>query len=86
MSTAPETASIVPLKTEKVGKVKSRLLLLRNRHKSLDTNIEVEQQNTRPDSLKVQFMKRMRLRTKDEIEYLSGLMRTLGRPASRNTA
>jgi len=68
------------------GVIAERLGLLRSRHSNLDADISVEVKRRLPNTSKVQFLKRARLRTKDEITYLSGLLRTLSRPSDRSNA
>ncbi|MEM7544585.1 MAG: YdcH family protein [Pseudomonadota bacterium] len=81
-----QTASIRTPKPSNRNRIADRLGLLRARHSDLDAEVAVEAHRTRPDMFRVQFLKRARLRTKDEITYLSGLLRTLSRPADKSAA
>lgn len=81
-----KAASTTKTRTAKPGIIAERLGLLRTRHGNLDADIAAEGHRRRPDTFKVQFLKRARLRTKDEITYLSGLLRTISRPDNKSAA
>ena len=67
----------------KSQRIKARIGALRSRHTALDSSLESELGRPAPDSERVQMLKRMKLRTKDEIQAALGLLRTLGRPDVR---
>ena len=62
----------------------SRIDALRVRHRGLDLRVETEQRRPRPDASELQWLKRERLRLKDEMRLYEGLLRTSspGQPAT----
>lgn len=54
----------------------SRIDALRVRHRGLDLRVETEQRRPRPDASELQWLKRERLRLKDEMRLYEGLLRT----------
>jgi len=65
-------------------KLIDRLKAMRGRHKALDLRIRDEMKRPKPDGLRVQTLKRLRLRTKDQITLIA---RSLGqRPDSPEAA
>lgn len=69
-----------------IGGLYERLRSLRVRHRQLETNIGEEMLRPMPDILIVQKLKRLRLRIRDEIEILGGVLRTVDRPPLAETA
>lgn len=57
-------------------KLIDRLKAMRGRHKALDLRIRDEMKRPKPDGLRVQTLKRLRLRTKDQISLIA---RSLGK-------
>lgn len=68
---------------KKAKKVAARIGALRSRHSALDRDIEEELSRPAPDDIRLKALKRMRLKTKDEIQAALGVLRTIGRPAMR---
>lgn len=58
----------------------SKLMVLKQRHGQLQEEIDTEMRRPLPDPLIAQKLKRLRLRIKDEIECIAGVLRTVGRP------
>lgn len=58
----------------------SKLMVLKQRHGRLQDEIDTEMQRPLPDPLIAQKLKRLRLRIKDEIACIAGVLRTVGRP------
>lgn len=63
----------------------ARLDTLRARHRQLDQQIEQEGGKPAPDTMALQRLKRLRLRAKDEMEALAGVVRLVD-PARLETA
>ncbi|MEM1048484.1 MAG: YdcH family protein [Pseudomonadota bacterium] len=57
-----------------------RLQTLETLHADLEDRIAVESIRPLPDTLRIQKMKRLRLRAKDEIAAIAGVLRTVSRP------
>jgi hypothetical protein len=55
----------------------NRYRSLLERHTEIDNQISVEMARPLPDFLAIQSLKRQRLKTKDELESLGGVMRTV---------
>lgn len=53
---------------------------LARKHADLESEISQEAKYPLPDTLKIQNLKRRRLRVKEELMHLEGVIRTLGRP------
>ena len=53
---------------------------LKRQHHRLDQVIASESRNKLPDFLKLQRLKRLRLRVKDKLFEVEGVMRTIGKP------
>ena len=66
--------------------LRQRLESLETRHADLETRIEAEMTRPMPDLLRIQKLKRLKLRVKDEIESISGVLRTLERPSMPGVA
>lgn len=64
----------------KAQRLKARIGALKNQHARLETSLDQELGRPLPDNARVALLKRMKLRTKDEISSVLGLLRTLGRP------
>ena len=60
----------------------SRLAAMRRRHRTLDARVADEQNRPRPDATLLQKLKREKLRLKDELSRIDGLLRTLSRGAA----
>eukprot|EP01025_Chloroclados_australasicus_P017505 TRINITY_DN18937_c0_g2_i2.p2 TRINITY_DN18937_c0_g2~~TRINITY_DN18937_c0_g2_i2.p2 ORF type:complete len:137 (+),score=19.18 TRINITY_DN18937_c0_g2_i2:40-450(+) len=58
----------------------AKLMVLKQRHGQLQEEIDTEMQRPLPDPMIAQRLKRIRLRIKDEIECIAGVLRTVGRP------
>lgn len=58
----------------------AKLMVLKQRHGQLQEEIDTEMQRPLPDPMIAQRLKRLRLRIKDEIECIAGVLRTVGRP------
>ncbi len=57
-----------------------RLQSLHELHASLEARIRKERLRPLPDGLVIQRLKRMRLKAKEEIASIAGVMRTLNKP------
>ena len=66
--------------------LRQRLESLETRHADFETRIEAELTRPMPDLLTVQKLKRLRLKAKDEIESIAGVLRTLERPSMPGAA
>ena len=60
----------------------NRLLAIRRRHRALDARVGREQRRPSPDASLLQKLKRERLRLKDELARMEGLLSTLSRGAA----
>lgn len=76
-----KTLSTVGRKTRRkpAGGLMSKLMMLKQRHSQLQDEIDTEMRRPLPDPLIAQKLKRTRLRLKDEIECIDGVLRTVGR-------
>ena len=63
-----------------------RLRSLEAIHADLEARIDAEVKRPLPDDLLVQRMKRQRLKAKDEIAAIAGVMRTIDRQSVPGTA
>ena len=63
-----------------------RLRSLEAMHADLETRIDAEVKRPLPDDLLIQRMKRQRLKAKDEIAAIAGVMRTIDRPSLPGSA
>ena len=61
--------------------IEHRYETLRRRHRALENKIVSEMGRPLPDHLKLQRLKRLKLRVRDEIELFAGLLRSLRRQA-----
>ena len=68
--------------TGKAQRVEARIGALRSRHAALETSIRNELGRPLPDSIRMKALKKLRLRTKDEIHEMLGVLRTIGRPGA----
>lgn len=64
----------------------ARLAGLRLKHRSLDRDVRAEQMRPVPDLGTIKSLKRDKLRAKDEIARLEGVMRTLDRRSAKAVA
>jgi len=62
----------------------AKLMVLKQRHGQLQEEIDTEMQRPLPDPMIAQRLKRLRLRIKDEIECIAGVLRTVGQPLPAN--
>ncbi|MEM9138777.1 MAG: YdcH family protein [Pseudomonadota bacterium] len=53
---------------------------LKRQHHQLDQKIASESQHKLPDFLRLQKLKRLRLRVKEQICQVDGVLRTIGKP------
>lgn len=75
------------IKTVRNTRIMSMLVQRQKRkHHRLDQAIASESKSKLPDLLKLQRLKRLRLRIKDEIFRLDGVMRTIGKPIRPDAA
>ena len=63
-----------------------RLRSLEATHADLVARIDAEAKRPLPDDLLIQRMKRQRLKAKDEIAAIAGVMRTIDRPSLPGSA
>ena len=63
--------------------MKARIGALTNRQATLEASLDEELGRPLPDHLRVRTLQRMKLKTKDEIRALLGVLRTIGRPEIR---
>lgn len=59
--------------------IAARRHALERRHARLEAKIAQESARPLPDPMRVQWLKRIRLRLKDEVASLEGVLRTLSR-------
>ena len=59
---------------------------LKNRHRQLEIKISEEMARPLPDFTVIQSLKRRRLKTKDELELIDGVLQTLARPWPQTVA
>ena len=64
----------------KTQRLKARIGALRSQHTRIEATIGEEMKRPAPDSMRVALLKRLKLKTKDEIQMTLGLLRTLARP------
>ena len=64
-------------------RLKARIGLLKERHAALEASLKGEMGRPLPDHLRVSALKQMKLRAKDEIQRMLGVLRTISRPDRR---
>ena len=64
----------------KMPNLRARMRTLVSMRAGLQARIDAEQARPMPDTLKIQRLKRKRLKAKDETASIEGVLRTLERP------
>ena len=64
-------------KPSRLDGLRARLASLRERHGSLDTEIEQEQKRPAPNPMRLRLLKSRKLILRDEMTYYEGVLRTL---------
>ncbi len=71
----------------KVSRVlEQRYASLKTRHAEIEGHIREEMMRPMPDFLAIQALKRRRLRVKEHLETVTGVMRTVSRPVAPDAA